>query len=87
MNILTAIFTYFLIWWVLLFAILPLRIEHEAKTPKGGFSGTPKNAHMKYKLKLNSILSAGVLLVLFIIAEVFGVDIQNYFLGAAHETL
>ena len=64
-----------------MFTVLPLKIDHRKKTPKGGFAGAPKNAHMKYKLKLNTIISFVVFIIIFTIAEVYGLDIQDYFRG------
>ena len=81
MDLLTSVFTYFLVWWVMLFTVLPLKIEHHKETPKGEMPGAPINANMVYKLKLNAVLSAGIFLIIFVIAEIYGENIQAYFRG------
>jgi len=79
MDLLTSIFTYFLVWWIMLFTVLPLRMEHYKETPKGGFAGAPKKANMKYKLKLNTLLSFVVFLIIYTISHFYSDNIQAYF--------
>ncbi len=81
MDIITGVLTYFIIWWTTLFTILPLKIEQPKKTPKGGFAGAPVEANMPYKVKLNSIVAAIAWVVIFIVIEVFGLDLQKLILG------
>jgi predicted secreted protein len=61
MTILTAIFIYFLIWWVMIFTVLPMGIERAGEENQGHDAGAPKNADLKKKLILNSIVSAVIL--------------------------
>ncbi len=68
MKIGSAIAIYFIIWWTVLFAILPLRVQnnHEAgKTlPDGHDAGAPMQPHLVYKALMTTLVSA----VIFAIA-------------------
>lgn len=61
MEPLTALFIYFLIWWTLLFTILPLGVERNREEGKGFDAGAPAKADLKKKLVINTIVSAAVL--------------------------
>lgn len=61
MTVLTAFFIYLLIWWVVIFAVLPLGIERHEEHGKGYDAGAPKNANIKKKLILTSAISAVIL--------------------------
>ena len=52
---------YFVIWWVLLFAVLPfgVRSQHEAKeVVPGSDPGAPVVPHLGRKLLVNTLISA-----------------------------
>ena len=79
---LTAFFTYLLIWWVVLFTVLPLGVEPE-KTPQiGNDAGAPEHPGIKRKLILTTLISAGVWVVFYLIVWFFGADIHSYFYNA-----
>jgi predicted secreted protein len=61
MSILTAIFIYFLIWWVMLFTVLPLGIARNQEDGKGFDAGAPARPDLKKKLLLNTVISAAIL--------------------------
>jgi predicted secreted protein len=69
MSILTAIFIYFLIWWLVIFTMLPLGVERHDEPGRGYDAGAPKAADLKRKLKLTSIVSAVILAVIWILVE------------------
>lgn len=79
MDVLTGVFTYFLIWWTMLFVVLPQNIERSDKPKKGHDRGAPKTADLKRKFLMNTVLSAGIWIVIYIITLVFGFDIEEYF--------
>ncbi|HYD19780.1 MAG TPA: DUF1467 family protein [Patescibacteria group bacterium] len=72
MDVVTALFIYLLIWWVMLFAVLPLGVERHADEGVGHDAGAPRQPHLKKKIILTSLLSAGLLLLihLLIVADV-----------------
>lgn len=61
MSVLTAIFIYFLIWWVMLFTVLPLGVTRNQEDGKGFDAGAPARPDLKKKLLINTLLSAAVL--------------------------
>lgn len=73
MPIITAAAIYFVIWWLMLFTVLPwgIRGQHESddKIVKGSDPGAPIKAMMKRKVIQNSILSAIVWAVVMAIIK------------------
>ena len=58
MGISTAIAVYFLIWWIVLFAVLPwgVRAQDDETTP-GTDPGAPRLPHLKAKLTWTTIVA------------------------------
>ena len=79
MGFLTVIFTFFLTWWTCLFIVLPLKIETELSPEIGNDIGAPKQANMRYKMKVNTILSAVVTLCIWGVFTVYGSHIEDYY--------
>ncbi len=68
MTWLTAIFTYFLIWWTALFIVLPIGVKRDENPEKGHDSGAPFKAKLKQKMIITTIISLfiwGVIVLLF----------------------
>jgi predicted secreted protein len=61
MAISTAIAIYFLIWWIVLFAVLPwgVRAQGEEGTP-GTDPGAPRVPHLKAKLVWTTLIASAV---------------------------
>lgn len=70
MSLLYAFFIYILIWWVLLFTVLPMGVEKHEEEGRGFDPGAPQKPDLKKKLVLNTIISAGVLFVIWVLVEV-----------------
>lgn len=81
MSIVTAIFIYFLIWWVMLFTVLPMGVERTENVDAGNDIGAPKNANLKKKLILNTVISAGILAVMWILVELDVINWDRWFKG------
>jgi predicted secreted protein len=64
-----AFFIYLLIWWTLLFAVLPLGVERQAEEGRGFDSGAPRDPKLKQKLLINTVLSAAVLAVIWVLVD------------------
>ena len=60
----TALFIYLLIWWTMLFTVLPLNIKTHRVKGKGFDAGAPEKPELKKKLILNTVISAVVLAVI-----------------------
>ncbi len=70
MSLLTAFFIYLLVWWVVIFTMLPLGVERNEETGKGYASGAPKNPDMKRKLILTTVVSFVIVVTMYILVEV-----------------
>ena len=85
MSPLYAFFIYLLIWWVMLFTILPIGVERHEEAGKGFDSGAPKFANLKKKLILNTVVSAGILAVIWLLVEFDIIRWREWFdTGAAY---
>jgi predicted secreted protein len=70
MSLATAVAIYFLIWWTVLFAVLPwgVRSQHEGGSiPPGTDPGAPTVPRLKRKLVLTTIVAALVFAVWYAI--------------------
>lgn len=81
MSFVTALFVYFLIWWVMLFTVLPLGVERHAEEGKGFDAGAPKVANLKKKIILNSILSAVILGIIQLLVVYGVIDMSRIYKG------
>lgn len=82
MGILTAAFIYLLIWWTLLFTVLPLGVERNTEEGKGHDAGAPVRPDLKKKLVINSVLSAALLAVIWLLVELEIIEWGKWFRGA-----
>ena len=90
MGISTGVAIYFLIWWIVLFAVLPwgVRAQGEKDAPPGTDPGAPTVPHLKAKLLWTTIAAAVVWAICAVIyakglvtldglASLFGFPAQN----------
>ena len=74
MDLGTSISCYLVIWWTVLFAVLPLgsRSYHEAgiEVTDGGDPGAPVNPNLRRKFVTTTWVSAIVFAILFLIRRV-----------------
>ena len=69
MNWLTGIVVYILVWWVTLFAILPLWVSPSEPGELGHAAGAPRRPLLRRKLALTTILAAIVWLGIYIVVS------------------
>ncbi len=65
MGWVSGIALYFMIWWVLLFAVLPWGIERNDGSVKGADPGAPQRHNLAKKFMINTVLAAIVWLVIY----------------------
>lgn len=82
MTLLYAFFIYLLIWWVMLFTILPIGVEKHDEAGKGFDPGAPKFANLKKKLIWNTILSGVLLAVIYVLVEIDVIQWRKWFDGS-----
>ena len=74
-----AVFTYFLIfiliWWILFFIFLPLKIKSPKKIESGHAKSAPDKPYLLIKFIITSLLT--VIILFFLI--LFGFDLSNIF--------
>lgn len=69
MGWISGIAIYFIIWWTVLFAVLPWKIKQQKKVIKGNDPGAPENPMIKEKALATTILSAIIWLIIFGLIE------------------
>ncbi|TAH33081.1 MAG: DUF1467 family protein [Alphaproteobacteria bacterium] len=57
--------SYFVVWWTVLFAVLPFWVERDPNPAQGHDPGAPKNAHIGRKFMVTSIVAAVIWAVLY----------------------
>jgi predicted secreted protein len=80
MSLATAIAIYFIIWWTVLFAVLPWGVrsqEESGATTKGTDPGAPAAPHLKRKLLWNTLVSGIAFLLFYVIYTYRLVSIQD----------
>lgn len=85
MSIFTALFMFMLIWWTMLFAVLPWGIRGQAEenaVEEGSEPGAPVNPHLKRKFIQTTLWSLALWAVIVIIIQFELIDVRGYFLGS-----
>ena len=75
MAIFTHVLIFILIWWVLFFIILPLKISVPTETKLGHAKSAPTRPFLLIKFLLTSLISAIILFFLIL----FGFDLSTIF--------
>jgi predicted secreted protein len=65
MNWFTALITYILVWWVTLFAILPLWVVPAEPGDFGHAAGAPKHPLLMRKVLVTSLVAAIIWLIIY----------------------
>ena len=81
MSILSLIFTFFIVWWTVLFAVLPWGNRQPKNAETGMAHGAPANPNIKKKLIATTIISFILLGVIYACVEANIID----FRGGARE--
>ena len=69
MTWLTAVVVYILVWWVVLFAILPLWVTPTEPGELGFAAGAPRRPLMLRKLLLTTVVAAVIWLAIYVIVS------------------
>ena len=66
-----ATITFLLIWWLVFFAVLPMRVkgvwEDEGEHAKGSERGAPVNPELWWKIKRTTLIAAGLSALVFVV--------------------
>ena len=80
MGLGTIIAVYLILWWTVLFAVLPLGTTSFAEAgvdPEGGDPGAPVNPNLKRKFITTTWVSALLLLVVLAVVHFHVVDLER----------
>jgi predicted secreted protein len=69
MGWISGIFVYFLIWWVVLFAVLPWGVRVADNPEPGHAPSAPVNPHMGLKVIATTLVSAVIWLVVWYVID------------------
>lgn len=70
MTIATGIALYFVVWWIVLFAVLPFWTRpRDARREEGGWRGAPESPHLLRKALVTTVLAALVSALIWYLAD------------------
>ena len=69
MGWISGIFVYFLIWWVVLFAVLPWGVRVPDNPEPGHAPSAPINPHMGLKVIATTVVSAVIWVVVWYVID------------------
>lgn len=82
MPIPTAIALYFVIWWITLFAVLPLGTKPVADAdPQTGWRGAPERPQILRKVLINTVVAAVVWLAIYLTVASGWISFRNGWLA------
>ena len=67
MDIVSGIVVYILLWWWVLFMVLPFGAKAPEQVETGHASSAPEKPRMMLKLAVTTIISAGLFVVVYLI--------------------
>ncbi len=79
MDLFTGIFTYFLIWWLMIFAVLPFGIQRAENPENHHYDASPVKANIKRKFIINSIVTGIVWVIIYILVELDVINFREFF--------
>ena len=78
MPLVTGIALYFVIWWISLFAVLPLGTKPVADAdPQTGWRGVPEKPQLLRKALINTVLAAVIWGIIYIVTVNGWVDFRD----------
>ena len=70
-----GISSYVIVWWIVLFAVLPFGVHHAGKGDPGHAAGAPADPRLKLKLAITTALASVVWLLAY---EAIRLDLVNF---------
>lgn len=71
MSLWTGLAVYFVLWWTVIFAILPFGVRSisDDDVARGHMAGAPRKPRLLFKIVVTSVVAAVIWGVIFLIAE------------------
>ena len=76
MNVFTGIATFFVVWWIVLFAVLPFGIKRHDDPEPGLEPGAPKRPRLWIKAGVTTLIAALVWLAIFLVIDLELIEIR-----------
>lgn len=73
----TQIFIFGLIWWIVLFTVLPLGVKHAPRPETGHDPGAPIEHKMKQKALITTLISFFLWAIYFFCTKILGYSILD----------
>lgn len=67
MTLIPGSLVFFVIWWIVLFMVLPLGVQRDENPHKGFEPGAPKNPNLKKKFLITTIFSVVIWAIIQVI--------------------
>lgn len=80
MKLISVFAVYFIIWWTVLFAMLPfsLKTQEEAKdVTLGTVASAPQGAHMRRAALRTTIVASLIFAALYVLTRVYGFSVDD----------
>lgn len=77
MSWFVAVAMYVVIWWLTIFAVLPLGVKPAEKGDIGAGAGAPANPRLWYKVGITSIVAAVLWVIMFGVIHFGLVDLRT----------
>lgn len=79
MNWFTGLVAYIVLWWLALFAVLPLKVKVPDEVPPGHATSAPENPHLLFKAGLTSLIAAVLWIVFYAIVVIDVFNLKDRF--------
>lgn len=77
MTITTGIIAFILIWWLVIFTVLPMGVERDPDPQLGNMTGAPKEHQMKKKVIVTTLIAAVIWGVLYGLIQLNIIDFYD----------
>ena len=64
-----AIFSYLILWWIMLFTVLPLWVTPPRECTPEQYAAAPEKTYLRRKILLNSVITAVVVLAIHLVLK------------------
>ena len=85
MGLVTGVVTFLIIWWTVLFMVLPIGVrghdEAGEAAPDGGDAGAPTDPQLWRKARLTTLIACAVFAPVFIVVHFGLIDLQSLPIG------
>lgn len=78
MGALTGILVFVVVWWVVLFAVLPWGVETDAAPPPGTAASAPRTPRIAMKMLITTLISLGIWLAIYLIVAYSGFSFREW---------